>query len=439
MARWVITNSDGSPCDATIDDNGLANIPENTGDTAITYWVRYFDDEGCSAGTYYNVEATIIKCDETDYEEVDLGLPSGNKWANKNLGAKCPQMTGNYYSFASTKGYSGVYIKDEQDIGHLMFNGEDAAYSDSSSTDCMAVTYTKYGGGSDQIRYLTPIDDAATKELGGNWETPTIDDFEELFNTANTNVEELRLDSELIGYRISKKDNADVYIDMPCCKYVQDGIRDDCSGSNKLGFYWRYMTNTVNFDDSTECSAFCASYGESCIESRHPRRMSVLRCCGLQVRPLVRKDAPTPTTIAPIIVENHTNKTLWIYDNIEGSKIKNDMPCIEPGETWTSSIVYNYEGVHFVANVTCNMSVDEHFEPTSYDVQKRYYLGDKINIKLYAEGEDEDEGWAINEIIFTGYPTDGVEFAINESGTSYKQLKLITGSDITQEGEYTYG
>ena len=75
MARWVITNSDGSPCDATIDDNGLANIPENTGDTAITYWVRYFDDEGCSAGTYYSVDATIIKCDETDYEVVDLGLP----------------------------------------------------------------------------------------------------------------------------------------------------------------------------------------------------------------------------------------------------------------------------------------------------------------------------------------------------------------------------
>ena len=38
-----------------------------------------------------------------EYEYVDLGLPSGLKWANMNLGATSETDYGDYYMWGSTK------------------------------------------------------------------------------------------------------------------------------------------------------------------------------------------------------------------------------------------------------------------------------------------------------------------------------------------------
>ena len=41
----------------------------------------------------------ILAKQETPFEAVDLGLPSGLKWANMNLGANAPEESGLYFSF----------------------------------------------------------------------------------------------------------------------------------------------------------------------------------------------------------------------------------------------------------------------------------------------------------------------------------------------------
>jgi uncharacterized protein (TIGR02145 family) len=41
----------------------------------------------------------ILAKQETPFEAVDLGLPSGLKWANMNLGANTPEESGLYFSF----------------------------------------------------------------------------------------------------------------------------------------------------------------------------------------------------------------------------------------------------------------------------------------------------------------------------------------------------
>ena len=41
------------------------------------------------------------------YEYVDLGLPSGLKWATCNVGASLPEEYGLYFAWGETTGYTG--------------------------------------------------------------------------------------------------------------------------------------------------------------------------------------------------------------------------------------------------------------------------------------------------------------------------------------------
>jgi len=44
-------------------------------------------------------DENILAKQETPFEAIDLGLPSGLKWANMNLGANAPEESGLYFSF----------------------------------------------------------------------------------------------------------------------------------------------------------------------------------------------------------------------------------------------------------------------------------------------------------------------------------------------------
>ena len=46
--------------------------------------------------------------DESLYEWVDLGLPSGLKWATWNIGATKPEEYGLYFAWGETQGYTGI-------------------------------------------------------------------------------------------------------------------------------------------------------------------------------------------------------------------------------------------------------------------------------------------------------------------------------------------
>ena len=100
------------------------------------------------------------------HEYVDLGLPSGVKWATCNVGANSPEEYGLYFAWGETTGYtvndvtSGVrsFTQDE-------YNAGPAA---SISAD------------------LTLEQDAAHVNMGGNWRMPNKDECQELINNCNT-------------------------------------------------------------------------------------------------------------------------------------------------------------------------------------------------------------------------------------------------------------
>ena len=98
---------------------------------------------------------------ENDHEYVDLGLPSGLKWATCNVGATAPEEYGNYYAWGENT------PKDNYD------------WDTYKLTTDGGTTFTKYHGTAGKTT-LAPEDDAAAVNWGGKWRMPTDDEWTEL-------------------------------------------------------------------------------------------------------------------------------------------------------------------------------------------------------------------------------------------------------------------
>ena len=97
------------------------------------------------------LSTTIFYSCETKHEYVDLGLPSGTKWATCNVGANAPEEYGNYYAWGeiSTK----------------------TTYTENNSKT--------YGENISDISG-NPDYDAATANWGDEWRMPTYAEMKEL-------------------------------------------------------------------------------------------------------------------------------------------------------------------------------------------------------------------------------------------------------------------
>ena len=111
--------------------------------------------------------------DANGYEYVDLGLPSGNLWAKYNIGATSEKESGLYFQWGDTQGYTAEQVGDGE--GLKAFNQEDYKFS----INGLIYNFSKYNK-TDNKTVLDPEDDAAHVNMGGNWRTPTEDEFIEL-------------------------------------------------------------------------------------------------------------------------------------------------------------------------------------------------------------------------------------------------------------------
>lgn len=121
-------------------------------------------------------------------EAIDLGLPSGLKWASFNLGASKPEEYGDYYAWGETEPYyEAGYAQSENPVWKP---GKEAGYTWTSYKWCMGTnnSMTKYcinadygyNGFTDDKTVLDHEDDAAHVNLGGKWRIPTKDEWSEL-------------------------------------------------------------------------------------------------------------------------------------------------------------------------------------------------------------------------------------------------------------------
>lgn len=92
-----------------------------------------------------------------DIQLIDLGLPSGNLWADRNIGADAPEKNGLYFAWGEIEGYTALQVMAKE----------------------RRFTWSQYKP-LERYGNLTPEMDAAKACLGEYYHIPTKEDFEEL-------------------------------------------------------------------------------------------------------------------------------------------------------------------------------------------------------------------------------------------------------------------
>lgn len=158
---------------------------------------------------------------------VDLGLPSGTLWADRNVGADKPEAYGSYFAWGET-------------VPKSDYSWSTYKYGNGDSKNNLFTKYcqdAKYGkdGYTDSYIELLHVDDAASVNWGGNWRMPSEEQIKELYNnTDNTWVDDFE-GTGVSGRKFTNKKDSSKFIFLPATGY-RYGTSLEIAGS--YGYYW---------------------------------------------------------------------------------------------------------------------------------------------------------------------------------------------------------
>lgn len=173
---------------------------------------------------------------------VDMGLPSGIKWAAGNLGAVEETDPGLYYMWGETMGHTKGGER-ELYSGNYSFLKQDSIFED-----------------------LTSVQDAVIVRLGGEWRMPTKAEFEELIDNSSQQWTSNYKYTGVAGILFTSKINGNKlffsacggYYNSKCCGWGKTGgywSSDFCSSTNAWGLYFNQVAgNTIVSNGSRSCA-----------------------------------------------------------------------------------------------------------------------------------------------------------------------------------------
>ena len=166
------------------------------------------------------LRAEIYAISLNSHEYVDLGLPSGTKWATCNVGATTPEDYGDYFAWGETS-TKNTYSW----ATYSLCNG-------SQNTLTKYCNNSSYGnnGFTDALTTLEASDDAATANWGSAWRMPTKEEFEEL----NSNCTVTWTTQNGVNGRLFTGPNGNS-IFLPAAGHRYDSSLD---GAGTYGLYW---------------------------------------------------------------------------------------------------------------------------------------------------------------------------------------------------------
>ena len=135
------------------------------------------------------------------YEYIDLGLPSGLKWATMNVGATSETEKGDYFMWGSAKPNTKTtcnWMKNPFNNG-----------SDSCDEEYFNAHKSEWLDDNDNLKTEY---DAVRTNMGGDWRMPTKDDFQELLD--NTDSEWVTI-NDVDGWKFTSRVDENKYIFMP--------------------------------------------------------------------------------------------------------------------------------------------------------------------------------------------------------------------------------
>ena len=148
---------------------------------------------------------------------VDLGLPSGLKWATCNVGASKPEEYGGYYAWGETEKKSNY----DWSIYKWRKGSDDTITKYCTEGDCGKV---------DNKTVLDPEDDVAHVKWGGTWRMPTEAELDELREKCTWSWS---TQNGVNGYKVTGPNGNSIF--LPAAGY-RHGTEVNSRGSN--GYYW---------------------------------------------------------------------------------------------------------------------------------------------------------------------------------------------------------
>ena len=233
-ANWLTTSVSGS----TISYTASANESQSSRTATIT--VRYGDQSFEVVITQNGRPAPAPTTGTANgHDWVDLGLPSGLKWATCNVGASNPGDYGNYYAW-----------------------GETTTNSSYDSSNCS--TWNQNIGD-----IAGTIRDAARQNWGGRWRMPRWRDFQELLDNCTWTW---TTQDGHDGYRITGPNGNSIFLPAAGYRYG--------SSSHFVGSFGHYWSSTP-YESSTLDAYYLGFF------SGHLSRGWDVRYDGLSVRPVL--------------------------------------------------------------------------------------------------------------------------------------------------------
>ena len=227
----------------TTDGEGVgaftSNITELSQNT--TYYVRAYavNEMGVAYGEEVSFSTTSTEGTTNGHDWVDLGLPSGLKWATCNVGATAPEQYGDYYSW-----------------------GEVETKTAYNSNNCSTM-YQQIDDFSGDPQY-----DVARKKWGDAWRMPTKEEQEELLNNCTW---ELTTINGFSGYKVTGPNGNSIF--LPAAGYYYDTY------VNFDGYYGGYWSSTPHEDTD---SAYYLGF-----DDKEQRENAYYRSDGQSVRAVI--------------------------------------------------------------------------------------------------------------------------------------------------------
>ena len=213
----------------------------------------------CSLAVLFTACEGEEPSDPNGHEWVDLGLPSGIKWATCNVGAISPEGYGDYFAWGETTTKSTYNWNT-----YKWCNG-------SSSTQTKYCTSSSYGT-VDNKTVLDLSDDAARANWGGSWRMPTIAEQDELLNTSYTTWT-WTTQNGVNGYKVTSKINGNsIFLPAAGCRYFSD--------LEYVGYAGLYWSSSLDTDGSRY--AYVLNFVSGDVDLGGSSRN-----CGLSVRPVL--------------------------------------------------------------------------------------------------------------------------------------------------------
>ena len=372
------------------ENNALMNLTPNT-----TYYVKAYATN--SVGISYSEVVSFTTLENPiEYEYVDLGLPSGLKWATHNIGATSPEEYGNYYAWGE------VYTKET-------YSGANSLTYNQGMLDISGTEY-----------------DAATFNWSGNWRMPTNNEMQELIDNC---IWKWTTQNGVNGYKVTSKIN-DNYIFMPAA-----GTRsyESLINKNNNGYYWSSVPNSNN--GSASCLNF--RYGRYSMDWDYSYNY---RYYGSSIRPVM--DVAESPTIS-LSLENYTDKTAIVKTYVLSNREITERGFYygtnpEPSEADNKVVMKNVKG--YENNALMNLTPNTTYYVKAYatnsvgisysEVVSFTTLENPIEYEYVDLGLPSGLKWATHNIGAT---------SPEEYGNYYAWGEVYTKETYSQENSETYG